>query len=55
MPTFILNTDQIFAEVNTWKYEDNSYLEIVNQYCLDHVDRILAGGNPLKDLIDAGY
>jgi hypothetical protein len=53
-PSFTLSTSQLFAEINTWKYEDNSYLEMVNKYCLDHVDRILEGGNPVKDLIDAG-
>ena len=26
----------------------------IKQYCLDHTDRILAGGNPVQDLINAG-
>ncbi|MDW0143176.1 MAG: hypothetical protein QOK82_08710 [Nitrososphaeraceae archaeon] len=29
-------------------------LNEIKQYCLDHVDRIIAGGNPVKDLINAG-
>jgi hypothetical protein len=29
-------------------------LEEMKKYCLDHVDRIVAGGNPVKDLINAG-
>jgi hypothetical protein len=29
-------------------------LKEIKQYCLDHVDRIIAGGNPVKDLINAG-
>jgi hypothetical protein len=29
-------------------------LKEIKQYCLDHVDRIITGGNPVKDLINAG-
>jgi hypothetical protein len=29
-------------------------LKEIKQYCLDHTDRILAGGNPVQDLINAG-
>jgi hypothetical protein len=31
-----------------------SILKEIKQYCLDHVDTIIAGGNPVKVLIDAG-
>lgn len=31
-----------------------SKLEEIKQYCLDHTDRILAGGDPVQDLINAG-
>jgi len=30
------------------------YIDMVDQYCLEHVDRILQGGNPVQDLMDAG-
>jgi hypothetical protein len=29
-------------------------LKEIKQYCLDHIDRITAGGNPVQDLINAG-
>jgi hypothetical protein len=29
-------------------------LKEIKQYCLDHTDTILAGGNPVQDLINAG-
>jgi hypothetical protein len=29
-------------------------LKEIKQYCLDHTDKILAGGNPVQDLINAG-
>jgi hypothetical protein len=29
-------------------------LREIKQYCLDHIDRITAGGNPVQDLINAG-
>ena len=29
-------------------------VNMVDSYCLQNIDRILAGGNPVKDLIDAG-
>ena len=31
-----------------------SKLKEIKQYCLDHTDRILAGANPVQDLINAG-
>ena len=31
-----------------------SKLKEIKQYCIDHTDRILAGGNPVQDLINAG-
>ena len=29
-------------------------LKEIKRYCLDHIDRITAGGNPVQDLINAG-
>lgn len=29
-------------------------LKEIKQYCLDHIDWITAGGNPVQDLINAG-
>jgi hypothetical protein len=29
-------------------------LEVIKKYCLEHTDKILAGGNPVQDLINAG-
>jgi hypothetical protein len=34
--------------------ETETPLEMIKQYCLDHVDRILAGGDPVQDLINVG-
>jgi hypothetical protein len=31
-----------------------SKLKEIKQYCLDNTDKILAGGNPVQDLINAG-
>ena len=43
--------------VNGSYFDDDAYitkLKEIKQYCLDHTDRILAGGDPVKDLINAG-
>lgn len=29
-------------------------LDMLNQYCLEHVDEIVKGGNPVLDLVNAG-
>jgi hypothetical protein len=43
--------------INGSYYDTDAYIErlkMIKQYCLDHTDRILAGGNPVQDLINAG-
>jgi hypothetical protein len=43
--------------INGSYYDTDAYIEklkMIKQYCLDHTDIILAGGNPVQDLINAG-
>ena len=61
--TFVLLTGGIMQYAHGLIIDDNptvhrdvliSKLKEIKQYCLDHTDRILAGGNPVQDLINAG-
>lgn len=41
-------------DAEAWHNANAAYLERMIQYCFDHTDRILTGGNPVQDLINAG-
>ncbi len=45
------NQGSIFINENE---HDITTLNMINQYCLDHVDTILDGGNPVLDLFNSG-